>query len=145
MVRMHGSRLYFGFFCARRYCSQILGSSICSSLLVVVQFNVQFQALNISFVYFKKSNVINTIDHINLLDGIYASCHSKKLVYLYFVKWSTNKFKFQLSSLDEMDCHLIYDNLIDVYCLCIVFMVISRCSKIEASHSFSFLYVDLCI
>ena len=52
---------------------------------------------------------------------------------------------FWLSSLDEMTSHRIYDNLIDVYCLCIVFKLISRCSKMQASQSFSFLYVDLCI
>ena len=32
--------------------------------LLVVHFNDQFQTLNIGFVNFQKSNVINTIDHI---------------------------------------------------------------------------------
>ena len=34
--------------------------------LLVVHFNDQFQTLNIGFVNFQKSNVINTIDHKRL-------------------------------------------------------------------------------
>ena len=142
---MHGIRLYFRYFCVRCFWTYT-NIRYFNNFLPTNSSAIQIEACNVGFVNFQKSNVINKIDHRDLLDGTPVSYYSRFLYFTFNIQHNIFHIFCQIINKkimirwNELPSYLWqFDRCL--FCLN-SFMVIL---KMQASRSVSFLFVDLCI